>query len=142
MLKNKKGFSLIEAVFVIAIIGISVVMWGYYGVDHVGISMMQEAKMFVEKIVAQEKKYYADKGYFYFTAGTDKVEKAEEIFIDTKGNKYFKKFRIRNNSESVNYVIIEMYPDTKKYPDLTGCYVTGKYYPNKDIIDYQEIYEE
>ena len=133
MIKNKKAFTLIEALMVVVIVGISVLVYAVYGRGNVKSSMLTEAKMFVEKIVAQEKAYYSDKNTF-FTFSTE-TQKRDELFIDLKENKYFKKFKV---TKSGTNLIIKLSPNTTKYPDLAGYYVQGEYDPGRDIIKYIE----
>lgn len=133
MIKNKKAFTLMEALMVVVIIGISVLVYAVYGRGNVKSSMLTEAKMFVEKIVAQEKIYYSDRSVFFPIKNA--TQKSDELFIDLKENKYFKKFKV---TVSTNKLVIELFPNTAKYPDLAGYSVTGNYHTDKDIINYIE----
>ena len=131
---NKKAFTMMEALVVVSIVGISVLIYAVYGRGNVRSSMLTEAKMFVEKIVAQEKVYYSDRSTFFtFSA---KTQKRDELFIDLKENKYFKSFQV--TKPSANTVSIQLFPNTENYPDLAGYSVTGNYYTDKDIIKYIE----
>ena len=58
---SKKGFTFIEVIIVIVIVSILSVAWFFTGKGHVSISMTTEARAFIEKIVAQEKKYRVQK---------------------------------------------------------------------------------
>ena len=130
---NKKAFTMMEALVVVSIVGISVLIYTVYGRGNVRSSMLTEAKMFVEKIVAQEKVYYSDRSTFFtFSAET---QKRDELFIDLKENKYFKTFQV---TASGNNLIIKLSPNTTKYPDLTGYFVQGEYDPSRDIVKYIE----
>ena len=144
MLKSKKGFTFMEGMVVIILLGICILIWGYTGRDHIKISMMSEAEMFVEKIISQEKLYRADKGIFIPTPGSGTYNSFETLYISTKTNKYFKTFRIivpkPEETSIVGTVTVELYPDTTKYPDMNGYFVRGIYYSSKDTIEYDEIY--
>lgn len=133
MIKNKKAFTLMEALMVVVIIGISVLVYAVYGRGNVKSSMLTEAKMSVEKIVAQEKVYYSDRSVFF--TQTTATQKMDVLFIDLKENKYFKTFKV---TKSGNTLSIQLFPNTAKYPDLAGYSVTGNYHTDKDIINYIE----
>ena len=125
---NKKAFTMMEALVVVTIIGISVLIYAVYGRGNVKSSMLTEAK-----IVAQEKVYYSDRSQFFvFSTAT---QKRDELFIDLKENKYFKTFKV---TKSGNTLTIQLFPNTTKYPDLAGYSVKGNYYTDKDIIKYIE----
>lgn len=138
ILKNKKAFSFIEALIVIIIIGICILIWGFYGRDHIRVAMMTEAKMFTEKIIGQEKVYYADKGCFFDSKLL--LTKSDILFVDTKENKYFKSFRLTRPKSTLGTVIVDLYPDTAKYPDMGSYSIKAVFMADKDIIDYQETY--
>lgn len=140
LLKGKNAFTFIEAMVIIIIIGMCVLMWGFYGRDHIRVSMMNEARMFTEKIIGQEKIYYADNGYFYRTAGSDPVLKADELAIDAKENKYFKSFKITRPAGTLGTVIVDLYINSDKYKDFVGYTIKGIYLADKDIIQYDETY--
>lgn len=140
ILKEKKAFTFIEAMVIIIIIGICMVMWGFYGRDHVKASMMNEAKMFIEKIVGQEKNYYAENSVFYATPGSSAVSSADPIFITTKENKYFDKFKITRPGTTLGTLIIDVYIDSSKYKDFSGFSIRGVFTADKDLITYTETY--
>lgn len=139
ILKNKNAFTFMEAMVTVIIIGICVAIWGFYGRDHTKMSMMTEARVFIDKIIAQEKMYYADNGTYVDTNGLV-VSKIDPLFIDAKENRYFKTFRITRPTGTLGTVIVEVYPDTNKYSDMVGFYVRGIYLAEKDIIEYNEFY--
>ncbi|MCR4662595.1 MAG: hypothetical protein K5622_01745 [Endomicrobiaceae bacterium] len=131
-----------ESMVVIIIIGICVAIWGFHGRDHIRISMMTEAKMFIDKVIAQEKMYFADKGNYSINAGTDtgEVEKLDNIYINTKSNKYFKTFKVIRPANTRGTIIVEVYPDTTKYKDMGGYYIRGVFTADKDITEYSEFF--
>ncbi len=140
ILKEKKAFTFIEAMVIIIIIGICVVMWGFYGRDHIKVSMMNEARMFTEKIVGQEKIYYADHGCFYRTEGLHPVQRVDILSIEAKENKYFKTFKITRPASTLGTVVVDLYIDSTKYRDFTGYSIKGIYLADKDTIKYDETY--
>jgi prepilin-type N-terminal cleavage/methylation domain-containing protein len=145
ILSNGKGFTLIEAIIVIILFAVIVLIWGFYGRDHVKIAMMNEARMFIEKIVAQERIYFSNKGTFIKTPGDGAVSKMDEIFIDTRSNKYYKTFKIIIGTETVGSdktatLKIFVYPDTTVVGDLENYYVEGFYKNINNKIEYIENY--
>ena len=140
ILKEKKAFTFIEAMVIIIIIGICVVMWGFYGRDHIKVSMMNEARMFTEKIIGQEKIYYADHGCFYKTPGLLSVTRVDELSIDAKENKFFKTFKITRPANTLGTVIVDLYINSNKYKDFEGYTIKGIYLADKDTIKYDETY--
>ena len=146
-LSNNKGFTLIEAIVVIIIFAIVVLIWGFYGRDNIKLAMMNEAKMFIGKIVAQEKIYFSNKGAFLKTPGDGAVSKMDELFLDTRSNKYYKTFKITTEIQSITstsyktpVLKIYVYPDKTKVKDLENYYVEGTYKSVNDKIDYTEHY--
>lgn len=140
MLHNKKGFTFMESMIVIILIAICVAIWGYHGRDHIKISMMNEAEMFVDKVIAQEKIYRANNSTFIATPGDAKYNAFDPLLINSKSNKYFKTFRIIIPPGTTGTIIVEVYPDTSKYKDMGGYYVRGIYAAYKDTIEYHEFY--
>lgn len=145
MISNNKAFTFMESMVVIIMIGILVVIWGFHGRDHAKLAMMSEARMFVDKIIAQEKMYYANNGVFIASKGVDglgadveSVDKLVPIFIDTKSNKYFKAFMVK--LPDINTVVVELYPDVSKYPDMSDFYIRAVYATQTDAIEYDEFY--
>lgn len=140
-INNNKAFTLMEAIIVIIIVAIAVAIWGFYGRDHMKIAMMTEAKMFIDKIVAQEKIYYANNGDFVDT-GENTVTELNQIFINAGQNKYFNNFEIMAERVDgiVNFLKITLKPNLDKYEDLSGYYIIGLYSLEKDTIVYDEYY--
>lgn len=104
---NNNGFSLIECVVVVVIISIVVLIWGFYGSDHMKIAYMNEGHMLVEKVVAQERLYMA-KNSAFLTVPTGTSSTA--LNIDTKQNNYFKTFK---TTVAGNVLIVEAYGSGK-----------------------------
>ena len=134
ILKNEKAFTFVEAIVVIVLIGITVLIWGFYGRGNVKTAMLTEGKMLIEKIVAQEKEYYAEKSNFLAVGETSSKP---ELYIDLAQNKYFTKFSV---SVSGNNLTIKLKVNTSKYSDMSGYNVTGIYQADKDIIKYAETH--
>lgn len=145
-IKNNKGFSLMEAMVVIIIIGICVAIWGVHGRDQIKISMMSEARSFCDRVVAQEKIHYANNREYVLSKGESgtasgdpvAVTKLNPLFIDAKENKYFNKFTIKAPKKGV--LTITMHPDTNRYSDMKNYSVVATYTFEKDVITYEEIY--
>lgn len=98
---NNRGVSLIECMVVVIIISVLVLLWGFYGGDHMRIAITNEGHMFIEKIIAQEKMYRIRKSaYFPIVSSTTA---STELNIDTNQNKYFKYFTVTVSS-NVMYV--------------------------------------
>lgn len=129
-----------ETVVVILIVGICFAIWGFHGRDHIRIAMMSEAKVFIEKVISQEKMYRANNGTFIATSGSTTVDTFDPLYINTKNNKYFTKFKIIKPANTLGTIIVEVYPDTTKQKDMSGYYVRGIYTADKDIIEYNEFY--
>lgn len=129
-----------ETIIVVIIVGVCLAIWGFHGRDHVRIAMMSEAKVFIEKIISQEKIYKANNGTFIATSGTGTVDTFDPLYVNTKTNKYFTKFKITKPSGTVGTVIVDVYPDTTKYSDMENYWVRGIYTADKDIIEYHENY--
>jgi hypothetical protein len=50
---------------VVIIISVLVLLWGFYGGDHMRIAITNEGHMFIEKIIAQEKMYRIRKSAYF-----------------------------------------------------------------------------
>jgi len=138
MRKKIKGFTLIEALVVVSIIGVLAVIWVFYGRDHIKLAAMSEGRMFIEKIVAQEKMYLNEHGCFVKTPGNKPVSKLDALGLDaSRNNKYYTTFKIQ---EYGTIIVVNMYPDASRYPEFSNFVVTGTYNTNTDIIEYNETY--
>ena len=115
IIKSKKGFTLVELVIVIVIVGIlSVISVPIYR-GYVEKAMMTEGKVLIGAIGKAELAYHVEHGYFADTEGNDQ-ERLGAIDIDARGNKYFKSFYIESgnwgvddNGENIDYVDIYVY---------------------------------
>lgn len=92
---GKKGFTLVELVIVIVIVGIlSIVSVPIYR-GYVEKAMMTEGKVLLGAIGKAELAYHVQKGYFFnFSGGS----MCEELDIDADANKYFKRFKMQSGS--------------------------------------------
>jgi len=90
IIKNKKGFTLVELVIVIVIVGIlSVISVPIYR-GYVEKAMMTEGQVLLGAIAKAELAYHVEHGYFFSTGG--RTSYSSELDIDTSGNKYFYSF--------------------------------------------------
>jgi prepilin-type N-terminal cleavage/methylation domain-containing protein len=88
-IKTKKGFTLVELVIVIVIVGIlSVISVPIYR-GYVEKAMMTEGKVLIGAIAKAELAYHVEHGYFLNTGWTSY---SRELDIDTSANKYFYSF--------------------------------------------------
>ena len=89
IIKNKNGFTLVELVIVIVIVGIlSVISVPIYR-GYVEKAMMTEGKVLIGAIAKAELAYHVEHGYFLNTGWTSY---SRELDIDTSANKYFYSF--------------------------------------------------
>ena len=99
MIKNKKGFTLVELVIVIVIVGIlSIISVPIYR-GYVEKAIMTEGKILINAIGKSELAYHVKNDCFYSTEG--KVENDDILDVDARGNKYFKNFLARSGSGSM-----------------------------------------
>ena len=95
-MKNKKGFTLVELVIVIVIVGIlSVISVPIYR-GYVEKAMMTEGKVLIGAIAKAELAYHVEHGYFLNTGGWTSY--SSELDIDTNANKYFYEFYAQSGS--------------------------------------------
>ncbi len=96
IIKTKKGFTLVELVIVIVIVGIlSVISVPIYR-GYVEKAIMTEGKVLVSAIGKAELAYHVQYGCFYSTPGT--ISQDSVLDIDASGNKYFRLFFARSNT--------------------------------------------
>ncbi len=99
IIKTKKGFTLVELVIVIVIVGIlSIISVPIYR-GYVEKAIMTEGKILINAIGKSELAYHVKNDCFYSTEG--KVENDDILDIDARGNKYFKNFLARSGSGSM-----------------------------------------
>ena len=99
IIKSKKGFTLVELVIVIVIVGIlSIISVPIYR-GYVEKAIMTEGKILINAIGKSELAYHVKNDCFYSTEG--KVENDDILDIDARGNKYFKNFLARSGSGSM-----------------------------------------
>lgn len=96
---NNHGVSFIECIIVIIIISILVLLWGFYGGDHMRIAITNEGHMFIEKVIAQEKMYRIRESAYLPIVSS--VTASEDLDIDTFHNKYFKTFTVTVSSNTL-----------------------------------------
>jgi prepilin-type N-terminal cleavage/methylation domain-containing protein len=96
-MKNKKGFTLVELVIVIVIVGIlSIISVPIYR-GYVEKAMMTEGKVLLNAIGKAELAYHVKYGTFKETNGT-KVAYDDELDISAEANKYFSAFDVKGFS--------------------------------------------
>ena len=105
IIRTKKGFTLVELVIVIVIVGIlSVISVPIYR-GYVEKAMVTEGKVLLSAIAKAELAYQVEHGYFLNAYGYDEYVSA--LDIDLRGNKYFKEFYAQSGSGS-SYVVDAM----------------------------------
>ena len=94
IIKSKKGFTLVELVIVIVIVGIlSIISVPIYR-GYVEKAMMTEGKVLLNAIGKAELAYHVKYGTFKETNGS-KVSYDDELDISADANKYFSAFDVR-----------------------------------------------
>ena len=103
MIKTKKGFTLVELVIVIVIVGIlSIISVPIYR-GYVEKAIMTEGKVLINAIGKAELAYHVKNDCFLGTSG--EVTKDSTLDINAEGNKYFKKFSVTVQNNGVQEVI-------------------------------------
>jgi prepilin-type N-terminal cleavage/methylation domain-containing protein len=94
-MKLQKGFTLVELVIVIVIIGIlSIVAVPIYR-GYVVRAAMTEGKALVAVILEAQRAYFAENGHYYGNGNISNPLQYDEVLgIDARGNKYFNNFWI------------------------------------------------
>ena len=98
-MKKAKGFTLVELVIVIIIVGIlSIVAVPIYR-GYTRRAYASEGRALLGSIQTAQKVYFAENGTYYTTGTTSKVESS--LFdVDASKNKYFTAFSVGGNSAS------------------------------------------
>ena len=133
---NNKGFSLIECLVAIIIITVVVLIWGFYGADHVRIAISNEGRMFIGQVVAQEKLYLAEKSEFWVSAGI--INDSDELNLNTIQNKYFKTFKV---TAAGNILTVELYGEPGIADKIMVRGVFDSRVTSSNQIDYYEFYD-
>jgi len=89
---NRKGFTLIELVIVIVIIGILAVVAVPIYRGYVMRAMLSEGQALVGSVLYAQKAYFAETGQFYTTGGSNKSSYNAVLGVDARNNKYFNEF--------------------------------------------------
>lgn len=91
MLKKKKGFTLVELIIVIIIVGVLsiVAVPIYFGYTRK--SMATEANALMSAIKDSESTYYSENGHYLEVS---KTCMSEELDVDARANKYFTSFEV------------------------------------------------
>ena len=150
IIKSKKGFTLVELVIVIVIVGIlSVISVPIYR-GYVDKAMITEGKVLLGAIAKSELAYHVEHGYFLDTYG-DSVSRVRELDIDANGNKYFRWFATESgegsywgNTDSESHVYIEVYGESsggREWMIRAVQEADGSLFgwgPNRDIVEYND----
>ena len=165
IIKTRKGFTLVELVIVIVIVGIlSVISVPIYR-GYVEKAMMTEGKVLIGAIAKAELAYHVEHGYFFDTYG--QTNYSSELDIDTSANKYFYYFSARsggyggyyggeeanaNFSSAINkssidyndfvYISVYGYSRGKEWTLCATQYANGALWgngPDGDIVDENSV---
>ena len=121
-LLNKLGVSLMEVMVVIVIIGITLLIWKFSSKGHVKLAIVNEGRMFVEKVVAQEKMYRARTGGFKAISNSNNDI---DIMINTHDNKYFKTFNVALTSSGAGINVTVQGSGKAQGINITGAYAAS-----------------
>lgn len=135
---NNNGFSLMECLVAIIIISVVVLIWGFYGSDHVRIAISNEGRMFINQVVAQERLYLAEKSEFWVSTGI--INDSDELNLNTIQNKYFKTFKV-STSTTGDTLIVEMYAEPGVADKIMVRGVFNSNISSNNQIDYYEFYD-
>ena len=124
---NAKGFTFIEVMVVIVIVAILAASWFFTGKGHLRIAMATEAKVLIDRVIAQERNYMTRHSTFFVT---DTVEYSRELNVDARQNKYFKRFKTAGGKVTGSGVILDgikvvVYPSDE---DLSDFIFIGEYW--------------
>ena len=133
---HEKGFTFIEMIVVLVIIGLLATIWASYNRGQLNSAYMNEAKMFADKIVTQEKIYFSEKNTFAYTP---KVTKLDSILLDTKQNNYYKYFSIQNGGSGKLLITLEIDSSNQKIKSkLSGYNINAIYDPETGKTTYSK----
>lgn len=100
-MKNTKGFTLVELVIVIVIVGIlSIVAVPIYR-GYTRKAMASEGKSLLGSVQTSQKIYFAEYGTFYAPAAATSYDGV--LDVDARANKYFKQYRV--SASSTGYTV-------------------------------------
>ena len=95
-MKNTKGFTLVELVIVIVIVGIlSIVAVPIYR-GYTRKAMASEGKALLGSVQTSQKIYFAEYGTFYAPAAATSYDGV--LDVDARANKYFKQYHVSASS--------------------------------------------
>ena len=151
IIKSKKGFTLVELVIVIVIVGIlSVISVPIYR-GYVDRAMRTEGEVLLGAIAKAELAYHVEHGYFADTDGGETTGKLAALGMDASGNKYFKSFGIQSaftgnytsDYKKIDSAEICVYGENnrKKWKLRAVQYSDGPLYgfgPNDEIVEESE----
>jgi len=142
MKSNVKGFTFIEVMIVVVIIGILASAWFFTGKGHMKVAMANEGRALIDKIVAQEKIYRVQNSDFFVTTSSARLEFSPELKVDARQNKYFKRFNIARTTDSFGTrtregVVVTVYP-AEGDVDLRNVTIVGTYRLQSDDVNYVE----
>jgi len=92
-MRNKKGFTLVELIIVIVIVGILTIIATVAYRDHVRRSMATEGKALLSAVANAKRIYVARHGYFVNVAETSDCTM---LHVDARWNRYFTSFSVTN----------------------------------------------
>ena len=151
MIKNKKGFTLVELVIVIVIVGIlSVVSVRIYR-GYVDRAMRTEGEVLIGAIAKAELAYHVEHGYFAATEDGGTTGELSALGMNASGTKYFKSFSIQSaftgnftsDSKKIDTAEITVYGqnNAKRWTIRAVQYSDGPLYgfgPNDEIVEESE----
>lgn len=135
MNKNKKGFTLVELVITIVVVGVlSIISVNAYR-GFVKKAILTEGKTLVGAIAQAQRLYYAQHKRFY-SCWNGEWNFCQELDIDARSNKYFRGFTaypiyaVRSMSRSGQ----QNAPQKRNYvPEQDRCHIQAYYYHDGDL---------
>ncbi|MCL2389626.1 MAG: prepilin-type N-terminal cleavage/methylation domain-containing protein, partial [Elusimicrobia bacterium] len=92
MIKNNKGFSIMELAVVAIIVAIMLVIGHAGNRRFVNLTRMQEGRSAIEDIVDRQRMHYANTGRFIAPISSTQLHEA--LGIDLRRNRYFRNFTV------------------------------------------------